>query len=75
MSHILHRSLRHTLPLAVAGHGIRIVDDQGNRVNAHGGGIMRFGGMYFWYGEHKGGTTYFDGHWDRVDVERTLAPR
>ena len=41
MSHILHRSLRHTLPLAVAGHGIRIVDDHGKEyLDASGGAAV-----------------------------------
>ena len=41
LSHIIHRSLRHTLPLAVAGHGIRIVDDQGKEyLDASGGAAV-----------------------------------
>ena len=41
MSHILHRSLRHTLPLAVSGHGITIVDAKGNEyLDASGGAAV-----------------------------------
>jgi len=41
MSHILHRSLRGTLPLAVAGHGIRIVDSEGREyLDASGGAAV-----------------------------------
>ena len=41
MSHILHRSLRGTLPLAVSGHGIRIVDSEGREyLDASGGAAV-----------------------------------
>ena len=29
------------------------LDDKGNRINAHGGGVNFFEGKYYWYGEHK----------------------
>src|SRR5690606_30357662 len=29
-------------------------DDQGNHINAHGGGILFHEGTYYWFGEHKG---------------------
>lgn len=29
-------------------------DDQGNHINAHGGGILYHDNTYYWYGEHKG---------------------
>jgi len=29
-------------------------DDQGDIINAHGGGILEREGIYYWYGEHKG---------------------
>ena len=32
-------------------------DDEGNAINAHGGGIMKYGKKYFWYGEYKVGAT------------------
>ncbi len=41
MSHILHRSLRHTLPLAASGHGVRIVDTAGREyIDASGGAAV-----------------------------------
>jgi adenosylmethionine-8-amino-7-oxononanoate aminotransferase len=41
MSHILHRSLRGTLPLAARGHGIRIVDAAGcEYLDASGGAAV-----------------------------------
>ena len=32
-------------------------DDEGNHINAHGGGILRYGDTYYWYGEHKAENT------------------
>ncbi|MDN3596726.1 glycoside hydrolase family 43 protein [Zunongwangia endophytica] len=29
-------------------------DNEGNHINAHGGGILFKDGIYYWYGEHKG---------------------
>jgi adenosylmethionine-8-amino-7-oxononanoate aminotransferase len=41
MTHILHRQLRGTLPLAVAGHGIRLVDAAGREyLDASGGAAV-----------------------------------
>jgi adenosylmethionine-8-amino-7-oxononanoate aminotransferase len=41
MSHILHRSLRHTLPLAATGHGVRVVDTAGKEyIDASGGAAV-----------------------------------
>lgn len=31
-------------------------DNQGNHINAHGGGIVHHNGTYYWYGEKRGGT-------------------
>ena len=28
-------------------------DDKGVHINAHGGGILDYGGKYYWFGEHK----------------------
>lgn len=36
------------------------LDDQGKHINAHGGGIIRVGDLWYWYGEnrpHRGFTT------------------
>ena len=28
-------------------------DEDGNHINAHGGGVMKYGDTYYWFGEHK----------------------
>ena len=28
-------------------------DEDGNHINAHGGGIVKYDGTYYWFGEHK----------------------
>lgn len=33
-------------------------DTDGNVINAHGGGILYHKGVYYWYGEFKGDSTY-----------------
>ena len=33
------------------------LDNEGNAINAHGGGIMKYGKKYYWYGEYKVGAT------------------
>ena len=30
------------------------LDDQGKLIQAHGGMIIKFGDLYYWYGENKG---------------------
>ena len=32
-------------------------DTDGRHINAHGGGIMKFGNTYYWFGEHKADNT------------------
>ena len=32
-------------------------DNNGRHVNAHGGGVLKHGDTYYWYGEHKSATT------------------
>ncbi len=54
------------LLLACAGHKVdrKIVngkpwtDVAGKLINAHGGGILYHDGIYYWYGEYKGDSTY-----------------
>ena len=29
-------------------------DNRGEHINAHGGGVLKHGNTYYWYGEHKG---------------------
>jgi beta-xylosidase len=47
---------------AVAGEPVRTnafapgelwPDDQGTHINAHGGGILQYEGVWYWFGEHK----------------------
>ena len=41
------------------------LDNNGRHINAHGGGIMEYQGVFYWYGEHKGsgpdGKLAYDG--------------
>ena len=32
-------------------------DDAGRHINAHGGGVMKYGETYYWFGEHKSEQT------------------
>ena len=32
-------------------------DTDGKPINAHGGGLLKYGGKYYWYGEYKVGET------------------
>ena len=32
-------------------------DTEGNPINAHGGGVLYYDGVYYWFGEHKADTT------------------
>lgn len=36
------------------------LDTDGNRINAHGGGVLYHDGIYYWYGEYKGDSTYWN---------------
>lgn len=33
----------------------KMVDTDGNQINCHGGGILKVGDTYYWYGEHRPG--------------------
>ena len=37
--------------------GERWLDDRGEHINAHGGGVLLHDGTYYWFGEHKADTT------------------
>src|SRR5690242_8564359 len=45
-------------------------DENGNRINAHGGGILFYNGTYYWYGEIKKGETTRvpDANWENYRV-------
>jgi len=38
--------------------GAELADTAGEKINAHGGGILYHNGTYYWYGEYKGDSTY-----------------
>ncbi len=40
--------------------GAEWLDTDGNPINAHGGGILYHDGTYYWYGEYKGDSTYWN---------------
>lgn len=42
-------------------------DTDGNKIQAHGGGILKVDDTYYWYGEHKGSKTTFRPK-SRVDI-------
>ena len=37
--------------------GERWLDNRGEHINAHGGGVLYYKGTYYWYGEHKAENT------------------
>lgn len=40
--------------------GSNWTDTEHRPVNAHGGGMLYFNGVYYWYGEYKGDSTYWN---------------
>ncbi len=40
--------------------GGKWLDTDGNMINAHGGGILYHDSTYYWYGEYKGDSTYWN---------------
>ena len=47
-------------------------DTDGIPINAHGGGILLHEGVYYWYGEYKGDSTYWNPmvpHWECYRTE------
>lgn len=52
--------------------GTEWFDTEGNQINAHGGGILYYNGIYYWYGEFKGDSTYWNPkvpHWECYRTE------
>lgn len=47
----------HAAPLSLL-NGIQFKDTSGNPVQAHGGGMIKSGGYYYWVGENRDGTNY-----------------
>ena len=48
-------------------------DTDGNPINAHGGGILFHDGTYYWYGESKGDSTYWNPNVPNWECYRTEA--
>ena len=48
---------------SVADNGGAWIDTDGNRINCHGGNIIKVDSLYYWYGEHRPGfdSTYQKG--------------
>lgn len=46
------------------------LDDKGNVINAHGGGLLYHNGTYYWYGEYKQGETILP-EWATWECYRT----
>ena len=46
------------------------LDDEGNVINAHGGGLLYHNGIYYWYGEYKQGETVLP-EWATWECYRT----
>ncbi|NLD47721.1 MAG: hypothetical protein GX660_11055, partial [Clostridiaceae bacterium] len=42
-------------------NGIQFKDTAGNVIHAHGGGMINYGGYYYWYGEYRDSSNYFLG--------------
>ncbi|MFI6038925.1 RICIN domain-containing protein [Streptomyces sp. NPDC051315] len=45
-------------PQTVA-NGIQFTDTSGNPVHAHGGGVLKVGNYYYWFGEHRNADNTF----------------
>jgi len=42
-------------------NGIQFTDTSGNVIHAHGGGMLKYGNYYYWYGEYRDDSNYFLG--------------
>lgn len=42
-------------------NGIQFKDASGNVIHAHGGGLLKYGDYYYWYGEYRDNSNYFLG--------------
>lgn len=60
-------------PKGMIVSGIEWKDTDGNRINAHGGGILFHDGLYYWYGEYKGDSTYWNPKVPNWECYRTEA--
>ncbi len=53
--------------------GAEWLDTGGNAINAHGGGVLCHEGTYYWYGEYKGDSTYWNPRVPSWECYRTEA--
>lgn len=53
--------------------GTEWLDTDGNLINAHGGGVLYHNGTYYWYGEYKGDSTYWNPRVPSWECYRTEA--
>jgi hypothetical protein len=42
-------------------NGTQFKDTSGNVIHAHGGGLIKYGDYYYWYGEYRDNSNYFLG--------------
>lgn len=66
-------SNEYSQPKGTIVSGIEWQDTDGNRINAHGGGILFHDGLYYWYGEYKGDSTYWNPKVPNWECYRTEA--
>lgn len=45
----------------IVTNGTQFRDTQGNIIHAHGGGLLKHGSYYYWYGEYRDSSNYFLG--------------
>ncbi|HLO59841.1 MAG TPA: glycoside hydrolase family 43 protein [Bacteroidales bacterium] len=53
--------------------GAEWYDTSGKPINAHGGGLLYHNGVYYWYGEYKGDSTYWNPKVQSWECYRTEA--
>ncbi|WP_295731415.1 beta-galactosidase [uncultured Muribaculum sp.] len=59
-----------TTPAREIVNGAEWLDTSGDKINAHGGGILYHNGKYYWYGEYKKGQTILP-EWATWECYRT----
>ncbi|WP_425465027.1 RICIN domain-containing protein [Paenibacillus sinopodophylli] len=47
----------HAAPVTL-DNGNQFLDTSGNAIQAHGGGVLKSGSYYYWFGENRDGTNY-----------------
>lgn len=61
-----------TLPVGPLVNGIQWADTSGNPIQAHGGGVIKVGSYYYWFGENRNpdGTFYAVSCYRSADLRR-----